>query len=57
MVEAANRAVSLRPHDFDVDPLLGEPEWTWLKFPDAPHAGDVDPLLSIVDENRTGAFD
>jgi hypothetical protein len=29
----------------------------WLKVPDAPPAGDVDPLLRIVDENRTGAFD
>lgn len=29
----------------------------WLKVPDASPAGDVDPLLRIVDENRTGAFD
>lgn len=29
----------------------------WLKYPDAPPAGDVDPLLRVVDENRTGAFD
>jgi DUF3024 family protein len=29
----------------------------WLKVPDAQPAGDVDPLLRIVDENRTGAFD
>lgn len=29
----------------------------WLKVPDAPPAGDVEPLLSIVQENRTGAFE
>lgn len=30
---------------------------TWLNVSDVSPAGDVDPLLGIVDENRTGAFD
>ena len=29
----------------------------WRKVPDAPPAGDVEPLLLVVEENRTGAFD
>ena len=29
----------------------------WLRVPDATPAGDVDRLLRIVDENRTGAFE
>ncbi|MGH2728586.1 MAG: DUF3024 domain-containing protein [Actinomycetota bacterium] len=29
----------------------------WLRVLDAPSAGDVDPLLRIVAENHTGAFE
>ncbi|MFA5890254.1 MAG: DUF3024 domain-containing protein [Actinomycetota bacterium] len=29
----------------------------WLKVPDAPPADDVEPLLRIVQEDRTGAFE
>lgn len=29
----------------------------WLKVPDLPPAGDVESLLRIVQENRTGAFE